>query len=57
LTDKLGNYNDFGFLLIKAFEEPDAEALKDLLKKIPDDCLARRVSLIKELSLSPSGLS
>ncbi|MDR2142708.1 MAG: hypothetical protein LBR11_13180 [Deltaproteobacteria bacterium] len=34
LADKLGNLNDFGFSPLKAFDEPDAAALKDLLTEI-----------------------
>jgi hypothetical protein len=34
LADKLGNLNDFGFLLIEAFDAPDPAALKNLLTKL-----------------------
>jgi hypothetical protein len=34
LADKLGNLKNFGSLLLDAFDEPNAEALKDLLTKI-----------------------
>ncbi|MDR2141871.1 MAG: AAA family ATPase [Deltaproteobacteria bacterium] len=46
LADKLGNLSDFAFLLIKAFDEPNAAALKDLLTKI-----------VRNLPLTPSELN
>ncbi|MDR2141344.1 MAG: hypothetical protein LBR11_06085 [Deltaproteobacteria bacterium] len=34
MADKLGNLQNFGYLLFKAFYEPDFAALKDILTKI-----------------------
>ncbi|MDR2142409.1 MAG: ATP-binding protein [Deltaproteobacteria bacterium] len=46
LADKLGNLDDFGFLLINAFDAPNPVALKDLLTKI-----------VRSLPLTPSELN